>query len=73
MYLLSCRECSVEYLFRRRKAAREFGSRCPRCGGYLSQVPLARYTLTPPPDMREVKVAVEQVKIWKARRGGAAV
>lgn len=73
MYLLSCRECSVEYLFRRRKAAHEFGNRCPRCGDYLSQVPLARYTFTPPPNMREVEIEVEQVKTWKARRGGTAV
>ena len=71
MYILSCRDCSVEYLFRRRKPLHDFGQRCPRCGGYLSQVPLPRYTY-PPPNMREIEVAVERVKTWKTRREVAA-
>lgn len=72
MYILSCRDCSVEYLFRRRKPLHDFGQRCPRCGGYLSQVPLPRYTYTPPPNMREIEVAVERAKTWKTRREVAA-
>jgi hypothetical protein len=68
MYILSCRNCSVEYLFRRRKPLRDFGNCCPRCGGHLSSVPLPRYTLTPPPDMRKVEAKVERVKTWKVRR-----
>ena len=72
MYILSCRDCSVEYLFRRRKPLHDFGQRCPRCGGYLFQVPLPRYTYTPPPNMREIEVTVERVKTWKPRREVAA-
>ena len=72
MYILSCRDCSVEYLFRRRKPLHDFGQRCPRCGGYLSQVPLPRYTYTPPAYMRVIVVAVERVKTWKTRREVAA-
>ena len=68
MYILACRNCSVEYLFRRRKALHDFGNWCPRCGEFLPPVPLPRYTFTPPPKMREIEVKVERIKTWKARR-----
>ena len=65
MYLLSCRDCSAEYLFKRKKILRLFGTECPRCGEKMSRVPVPGFIITPPPDMRVVKRDVKRVGIRK--------
>lgn len=65
MYCLSCFDCNIEYHFRWKRRLKAFGRVCPTCGRYLSCVPIPRYTLTPPPNMREVKRDVTVVEVGK--------
>ncbi len=65
MYCLSCFDCNIEYHFRWKRRLKMFGRSCPTCGRYLSCVPISRYTLTPPPDIRKVKRKITVVEVGK--------
>lgn len=64
LHIYSCEKCSAEYLFKRKSAFLLFGANCPFCGLYMSSIPIARYTLTPPP---ELKMIYRNIKVINVR------
>lgn len=70
-YILSCHGCSTEFYFKSAKSMRAFANqsnRCPCCGGSLSQVPILRMMMTPPPELKSYPVYVRTVEMDRESR-----
>jgi hypothetical protein len=67
-YLMCCWDCNTQYSFKSGKRAKMFydacKGNCPRCNHALHMwVPIMRYMLTPPPELKEYSVDIKTINM----------